>query len=43
MMTRAMREKLAGKGAAPVHTYATVRIRMPEGLILQGENPFFRQ
>lgn len=38
LMTRAYREKLAGGQKEQNNsTYAVVRIRLPEGLILQGE------
>lgn len=37
-MTRAYREKLNGqKQSVGNFTYTTVRIRLPEGLVLQGE------
>ena len=36
-MTKAMREKLAGGDRSPSPTWGTVRVRMPEGLLLQGE------
>ena len=38
-MTRAMRERLANGGRQGIndYAYATVRVRLPEGLVLQGE------
>lgn len=37
LMTRAMREKLAGmRVSTPTYTKCTVRVRLPEGLLLQG-------
>ena len=36
LMTRAMRDRLAvGGKPRKAHTFATVRIRLPEGLLLQ--------
>ena len=35
LMTRAMREKLMGGGPKAQHSTALVRVRMPEGLLLQ--------
>ena len=35
LMTRAYREKLANKPLASSYTYAVVRVRLPEGLLLQ--------
>ena len=36
LMTKAMREKLS-MGKRPSYTVSTVRVRMPEGLFLQGK------
>lgn len=35
LMTRAYREKLANKQPNKVYTYAVIRVRFPEGLLLQ--------
>ena len=35
MMTRAYREKLANKQPNTSYTFAVVRVRLPEGLLLQ--------
>eukprot|EP00884_Botryococcus_braunii_P021422 jgi/Botrbrau1/7964/Bobra.9_2s0116.3 len=37
LMTRAMREKLMGSAPQRSYKHSTIRVRLPEGLILQGE------
>ena len=37
LMTRATRDKLKGQVPSRSYGHATIRVRLPEGLVLQGE------